>query len=389
MQHPIRVFELGIRQTAYRWIGRWLAIALTLILSGNTFGDVRIKDITFVDGQLSHTLTGMGLVAGLNGTGGTIPQTREFASNMLLRYGNRMDPILRELVRTDNQFKTDSLSVVIVTATVPEFASPGTPFDVTVSAFDDAESLLGGVLVLTPLSAIDGEVYATATGNISTGGFAFGGDAASAQQNHPTTGKIPNGGTIQKAFCQVKPNSMRRFRLSLNHPDLETAGRIAFAINEVLPKSAVVITPGMVEVRLPQDFEISGTDFLSQVQQLRVKVDTAARVVINERTGTVVFGENVKISQVAITHANLTILTSETPEVSQPNEFSDGETVVLPRTNVEVFEEDSRLQVFPETTSVGDLVQALNSLGVTPRDLSSIFQQLKAAGKLHAHLEFN
>ena len=364
-----------------------LMIFCSLLVSAAASGDVRVKDITYVEGRMRHSLTGVGLVTGLAGTGGTNPQTRKFVANFLQRFGNRLDPVARELLENNTRLKTDNLSVVAVTASIPEYATPGTPFDVTVSVVDDAENLAGGVLISTPLFALDGQIYATATGPVSTGGFSFSGDAGTAQKNHPTTAIAVGAGTVQQAICEPDPTPISEYRLSLRNPDLETARRIALAINAVAENAAKVITPASVEIQIPISKEKSVDEFMTEVDQLRVKPDSEARVVINERTGTVVFGENVRISGVAIVHANLTVATSETPEVSQPQPFSEGQTVVVPRTTIEVTEGDRAIQVVEETASVGDLVAALNALGVTPRDLSSIFQRLKAANALHATLE--
>ena len=220
---------------------------------------------------------------------------------------------------------------------------------------------------------------------MSLGGFSFSGDAAQVQKNHPTTGRIANGATVEEVIpnCLEKAQSVN---LLLRTANFQTAHRIAAAINFVAPASAHTVNAGMVTVDLP-DLE-EPVAFISRIQQLRVVPDLEARVVINERTGTVVIGENVRISKVAITHANLSVFTGERPEVSQPAPFSEGETVVVPRTDIAVVEEANPVQVFEQTTTIGDLASALNALGVTPRDMSSIFQQLQAIGALHAKLEF-
>ncbi|MCA8998439.1 MAG: flagellar basal body P-ring protein FlgI, partial [Planctomycetaceae bacterium] len=349
--------------------------------------DVRVQDITTVEGVRKNQLVGMGLVTGLNGTGSKSPVTRRFAMNMLQRFGVRSDPDLRARIENDAAQKTDNISVVTVTADLLSFAKPGSQIDVLVSTFDDAESLQGGQLIMTPLYGADGQVYAVASGPLSIGGFSFGGQAASVQKNHPTTARIPNGATVELELGSCIGFD-GRIRLILNTPSYETARRISEAINDVYPLAAMVMDPATVDVAVPVTILNGIPDFIAHVGNLTVIPDVPARVVINERTGTVIVGENVKLSQVLITHANLAVSTSESPLVSQPAPFSEGVTTVVPRTDVLVEEEDARVSVVEETTTVGDLAIALNSLGVTPRDLSSIFQQLKESGALHADLEF-
>ena len=369
---------------------RWpvaIAIMVALHLAASCHGEVRIKDITNVAGVRTNQLVGMGLVTGLNGTGGKNPETRQFALNMLQRFGLRADPTIRAQLRNDSKLKTNSLSVVVVTAELPAFAKKGSTIDVTVSTFDDATSLQGGQLIMTPLVGVNDEVYAVAAGAVSIGGFSFEGQAGSVQKNHPTTGRLAGGATVEKETCT--PVGEDGFvRLLLQEADYETASRIGQAINIVYPESARVTDAATVKVLVPAQHQFDVPSFLSLIGQLPVRPEVKAKVVINERTGTVVIGAKVKLSPVLITHANLAVITAETPVVSQPAPFSDGETVVVPRTDLEVIEEKRPVSVIDETATVGDLAQALNSLGVTPRDLSSIFQQLKAAGALHAELEF-
>jgi flagellar P-ring protein precursor FlgI len=349
--------------------------------------EVRIKDITEVEGDRINQLTGMGLVTGLNGTGGRSPVTRQFALNLLQRFGQRFDPLLRTNLRNDAKDRTDNLSVVTVTADLPPGRLPGDTIDVIVSSFDDAESLLGGTLIMTPLFGVDGEVYALAAGPLSSGGFSFDGQAASVQKNHPTAGRIPNGATVELETRSTL-GAGGHVRLMLQYPDYETARRIAQAINVEYPASALQWGDTGVDIRIPHEHLGDVAGFVGLVGELLVVPDARAVVVINERTGTVVIGENVKLSRVLITHANLAIMTSETPEVSQPLPFSDGETQVVPRTQVDVIEEEGLpVTMIDEQATVGDLAQALNALGVTPRDLSAIFQMLKESGALHADLE--
>ncbi len=366
-----------------------LAIALFLMTLMTAFADaqIRIKDITNVAGVRENQLTGIGLVTGLNKTGGKNPETRQMALNLLQRHGLRASAEVRAALRNDTRFRTENMSVVLVTADLPAFARKGSRLDVTVSAFDDASSLYGGVLVMTPLMAVDGEVYAVAAGPMAVGGFSASGQSASVQKNHPTVGRIANGATVERETCTPIGRD-GHINLLLQDPDYETASRIGQAINIVYYGAARVADAGTVEVLIPPPFQVDVPNYLSLVGRLTVRPDVRARVVINERTGTVVVGERVRLSPALVAHANLTVVTAETPEVSQPAPFSEGETTEVPRTELDVAEEKKKLTLLDRSATVGDLAAALNALGVTPRDLSSIFQQLKASGSLHAELEF-
>ena len=364
-----------------------LILTLLINVSAHAADEVRIRDLTEIEGVRTNQLVGLGLVTGLNGTGGKSPITRQLALNLIQRYGLRVDPEVRARLRNDTSEKTDNLSVVTVTADLPAFSRNGQAIDVLVSAFDDAKNLSGGQLILTALKGVDGEVYAVASGAISTGGFAFSGDAASVQKNHPTTGRIPNGATIERETCTpIGENGV--VRMLLRQSDFETARRIALAINTEYPAVARAIDSATIEIHLPIPLADDVSGFIGRVGNLTVIPDRPARVVINERTGTVIIGENVRLARVLITHANLSITTAETPEVSQPNPFSQGETTVVPRTQTNVFEDKSFVNQIDRQATVDDLAKALNALGVTPRDLSSIFQQLKESGALHAELLF-
>lgn len=350
--------------------------------------EIRIKDITTIQGVRINKLTGFGLVTGLNGTGGKSPITRQFAQNILQRFGIRSDGNQRLTVADDARQKTDNLSVVTVTAEVPPFAKRGSRIDVTVSAFDDASSLQGGTLVLTPLFGLDNEVYAIGSGAISIGGFSFNGDAARITKNHPTVGRIPNGAIIEEEI-ETSVGEDGRVRLLLHQADYETASRTAAVIRVKGQVDAYVIDAGTIELKLSPKQLLNMAATIGQVRNLKVRPDNKARVVINERTGTVIIGENVRLATVAITHANLAVINTENPQVSQPNPFNQsGETTVTPQTVIDVVEENAPINVFEESATVGDVAAALNALGVAPRDLSSIFQQLKESGALHAELEF-
>ena len=346
---------------------------------------VRIKDITTIRGEHPNTITGFGLVTGLAGTGGSTPTTKQFALLLMQKMGNRADPILRENIQR-SQEKTDNMSVVQVTLVMPPHAKNGQKLDVIVSAFDNAKSLHGGVLTQTVLEGVDGTVYAIASGPVSLNGGDFGGKAASVTKNHPTTGRVPMGAIVEEEIpCRIFEGDI--FQFLLRNPQYATADRMSQAINKYAPGSAAVMDPATVAVRLPSSAFGDPYRFISECQELTVVPGNTARVVINERTGTIVFGADVKLSQVAITHGNLIISTAETPEVSQPNAFSEGETTVAPRTSVDVMEQPGAISVIEENITVGDLAASLNALGVSPRDLSSIFQTLKESGALHAELE--
>ncbi|MFO0976477.1 MAG: flagellar basal body P-ring protein FlgI [Planctomycetaceae bacterium] len=362
-----------------------LAVALSVSSEVSAQMQVRIRDITTLGGEHVNKLTGFGLVIGLANTGGTSPTTKQFALNVLQKLGNRADPIMRENIQR-SQEKTNNMSVVMVQAQLMPHMKEGQRIDVSVSAFDNAISLAGGSLIMTELTGPDGEIYALASGPVSLNGGDFGGNAAKVVKNHPTSGRIPNGATIEK---EVPSTIVEQdcFRLLLSQPEFATAERISEAINVYSPGAAAVHDAACVIVRLPSNAIAAPYRFIAECRELKVEPETVARVIINERTGTIVFGEKVKVSRAAITHGNLVVSTVETPEVSQPNPFSNGETTTVPRTSVDVDEQGAAISVVEDTTTVAELAASLNALGVSPRDLSSIFQALKEAGALHAELE--
>ncbi|MFC4351143.1 flagellar basal body P-ring protein FlgI [Fodinicurvata halophila] len=342
----------------------------------------RIKDIASFEGVRSNKLIGYGLVVGLNGTGDDLSRsifTRESLIGMLQRMGvNTRSPDL----------KTENVAAVMVTAELPAFARQGTNTDITVSALGDADSLQGGTLLVTPLLGADGEVYAVAQGPLSVGGFEAEGAATSVTRGTPTSARIANGATIEKEIG-FELNSLREVKLSLHNPDFTTARRAAQSINALLNnRTAEAIDNATINIRVPADYPGSTVDLLTDIEQLPVRVDQPARVVIDEHSGVIVMGEQVRISEVAIAQGNLTIRITETPQVSQPNPFGEGETVVVPRTQIEVDEDEERkLAVMPEGVSLRDLVNGLNALGVGPRDMIKILEAIKAAGALQADLE--
>jgi flagellar P-ring protein precursor FlgI len=275
----------------------------------------------------------------------------------------------------------------MVTAMLPPFTKQGNQLDVLVSSLGDAKSIAGGTLIMTPLKGGDSQVYAVAQGSVLTNSFAFGGQAASAQKNHPTAGSIPNGALVEREIPNVLTGKTI-LRLNLHKADFTTASRIETVINNKFSSSIATTTdPGSVILRIPDDYANRTVDFVAALETLDVRPDNQAKVVLNERTGTIVMGENVRISTVAVSHGNLSLVIKETPQVSQPSPLSTvGQTVTVPRTELKVTEESRRLMVLPEGASIGDVVRALNQLGVTPRDLIGIFQAIKASGALQADL---
>lgn len=363
---------------------------LTAILLAASFAVVqpassasRIKDIVDVEGIRDNLLVGYGLVVGLNGTGDTLrnaPFTQQSLTAMLERLG----------VNTrGSQLKTANVAAVMVTANLPAFAAQGTHIDITVSALGDATNLQGGVLLVTPLMGADGQVYAVAQGSVATGGFAAQGEGASVVRGVPTNGRIANGAIVEREI-EFKLADLKSLRLSLRNPDLTTAVRVANAINTFLGTSAAMAdNPTTVQLDVPIRYHSNVVKLLTDIEQLRVEPDLPARVVIDESSGIIVMGADVRVSKVAIAQGNLTISVTETPQVSQPNPFAtNGQTVVVPRTAVNVDEEKGRrLALVDGSISLKELVDGLNALGVNPRDMISILQAIKAAGALQAEIE--
>ena len=350
----------------------------------------RIKDIVDIEGVRDNQLVGYGLVVGLNGTGDDLDKavfTRESLIGMLQRLG---------VNARDADLETDNVAAVMVTANFPAFGRLGSRIDVTISALGDSESLLGGNLLVTPLLGADGEVYAVAQGPVAVGGFSAGGEAETVTRGVPTTGRIPNGAIVEREV-PFALNDLQRVKLSLRNPDLSTAGRIAGAINGFLREqrkveqaSAEVTDPGTVTLSVPEAYRGRTVALLGDIEQLPIKADQIAKIVIDERSGVIVMGQNVRISTVAIAQGNLTIRITETPQVSQPGPFAEaGETEVVPRTQIQIDDQnDNRLAVVEGNgVSLQQLVDGLNALGIGPRDLISILQTIKAAGALQAEIE--
>ena len=286
-----------------------------------------------------------------------------------------------------NLLKLKNVAAVMVTATLPPFSKQGNRLDILVSSLGDAKSIAGGTLIMAPLKGADNQVYAVAQGSILTNSFAFGGQAASAQKNHPTAGRIPGGALVEREL----PNTLAgksRLHLNLSQADFTTASRVAATINGKFGNGvASTVDPGSVSIQIPEAYATRMIDFISVVELLDVRPDTIAKVVLNERTGTIVMGEQVRISTVAVSHGNLSLVIKEAPQVSQPAPLSKtGDTKVVPRTEMKVEEELRRLTILSDGATIGDVVRALNTLGVTPRDLIGILQAIKAAGALQAEL---
>ena len=355
-----------------------LVSMFSLVLSASAMAE-RIEDIASFQGMTENQVVGYGLAVGLDGTGDTGNATMEAIANVLERMGLTVAP-------TDIRAK--DTAAVVVTATLPPFPKAGMKIDVNVSALADAKSIQGGTLLLTPLYGPDGKVYALAQGPVSIGGFAGGGGGTSIQKNHPTAGRIPEGAIIQKNLPFTLGNG-KTIKLFLDNPDFTTAAAIARKINVAFgPGCAEASDPSTIKIDIPGAYSGRVVDFVSMVGELNVPVDEPAKVVINERTGTVIIGENVRIAPVAIANGNLTVEIKTTYNVSQPPPFSPSgaQTVVVPNTNVKVQEQKASLMSVSGAT-LGEVVSALNALGVTPRDLISIMQALKAAGALRADLE--
>jgi flagellar P-ring protein precursor FlgI len=362
---------------------------LTIILAGlaiiaqplPAFANTRIKDIVDVEGVRDNPLIGYGLVVGLNGSGDSLrnaPMTRRSLEAMLERLG----------VNTrDGNLNTRNVAAVTVTANLPPFATNGSRIDINVATLGDAKSLSGGILLATPLIGADGRVYAVAQGSVAAGGFAASGDSGSSiVRNIPTSGRIPSGAVIEREIT-FDLASQNELRLSLRNPDLTTARRIAGAINAYLgAPAAFAADPRTVTLTRLPSLGLDMTALLAEIEGLPIQPDQPARIVVDESSGVIVMGENVRVSTVAIAQGNLTITVQETPTVVQPEAFAGGETAVVPQTTVSAVEQSTALAML-NGAPLSELVNGLNALGVGPRDIISILQALKAAGALQAEIE--
>lgn len=356
--------------------------AIFLLAGGQAAASSRIKDIADFEGVRENQLVGYGLVVGLNGTGDNI-KSINFAKESLISMLDQLGINAR-----DGQLKSKNIAAVMVTASLPPFARQGSRIDVMVSAMGDAKSLQGGTLIATPLSGANGEVYAVAQGQIATGSVSAQGNNASVTRGVPTSGRIANGAIIENEI-DFALDSLKNIRIALRNPDFTTARRISDAINAMLGQPASkALDPATVDLQIPQEYEDKIVDLMTKVEQLQVQPDQLAKVVIDESSGIIVIGKDVKINRLAIAQGNLTIKISEIPMVSQPLPFSNGTTVTQNVTAIDVNEEvNSKLSVLDTGVNLQELVDGLNALGVTPRDLISILQAVKASGALQADIE--
>ncbi len=357
--------------------------ALLLLLASVSPRAARIKDIADLEGVRSNQLLGYGLVIGLNGTGDDIKKsvfTKQAMINMIKRLGLSITPdVFRRM-------KTDNVAAVMVTAELPPFARPGSRIDIMVSSMGDATSLSGGTLLMTPLKGADGKTYAVAQGPLAVGSIAFGGKAAKVQKNFPTAGRIAGGALVERAVNYHLPPS-GDLLYQLRTTDFTTAAHMAEAINRRFgPNTAHSIDSGSVKVLMPQDYDADLVTFISDLENIDVRIDTPARIVVNERTGTIVMGKDVRISKVAVSHGNLNLIIAESTVVSQPNPLAAGQTVTTPQTTIEAVEDEGNLVVLEMGVSINEIAKALNAIGATPRDLIAIFQAIKAAGALQGEL---
>ena len=365
-----------------------LALAIPLVLlsicaSLNSDAASRIKDIVDFEGVRENQLVGYGLVVGLNNTGDTL-KTGHFTKQSLQAMLNRMG-----VKPTDGGLDSKNVAAVMVTAVLPPFARQGSRIDITVSALGDSASLLGGTLLVTPLLGADGEVYAVGQGQLAVGGFAAKGNAETLVKGVPTSGRIANGAIVEREI-RFAMEKMNDYKLTLRNPDFTTARRIAQAINAFLGTNAAQPSdPTTVRINVPTSYQNNIVELLTDIEQLRVRPDQLARVIIDEQSGIIVMGENVRISTVAIAQGSLTIRITEAKQVSQPSPFAEaGTTATVNRTNVEADQgEDSKLTVLKPGVSIQELVHGLNALGIGPRDMITILQAIKVSGALQAEIE--
>lgn len=357
-------------------------ILVTVLLSGSLqAAPVRVKDLADFDGVRGNDLIGYGLVVGLDGTGDSLrnaPYTEDILAGLLERLGVNVG---------DDELRSKNVAAVVVTAELPPFARSGSRIDVGVSAIGDAKSLLGGTLVMTPLKAADGSVYAVAQGSVLAGGVSVSGEAARVVEGVPTAGSIPVGGRVEREV-EFEFASIENIRIALRNPDFTTAGRVEQVINRELGRGvALAQDSGTVLVDFKRLGNVNPAHVLGRIENLEVQAESRARVVIDHKSGTIVMGERVRISRVAISQGNLTLRVQEAPEVSQPNPFAEGETVVMPRSYAAVKEEPGIgfAEVSGES-SLTEVITGLNALGVRPRDMIDILKSVHSAGALHAEL---
>jgi len=359
---------------------RLLALSLTLLLAAPAFATARIKDIGHFAGVRSNSLAGLGLVIGLNKTGDKRQTvfTQQQLVSMLEKFGLTLNGTIR----------VENIAAVMVTADLPPYDRPGSKIDVTVSSIGDSTSLQGGILMITSLQGLDGNVYAVAQGPLVLGGFSAGNDSTGVTVNHPTVGRIPNGATVERSVLAGLPETVETMDLVLDRVDFTNAKRVVDALNTAFGRAIAIPLDGKsVRLTLPADYKNRPVDFIAAVESISVEVDAKARVVVNERTGTVVIGSDVTLLPVSIAHGNLSIQVETKLNVSQPEAFGQGQTVVTPEQKVTAQEQKSNFVTLNKGATVDDLIRALNALGVTPRDTIAILEVLKAAGALQAELE--
>jgi flagellar P-ring protein FlgI len=380
----VLMLMFALRSCLHTFLPVAAALLATVCINTPAFSQTmsRIKDMASVEGVRQNQLIGYGLVVGLNGTGDTlnnIPFTRQSLQAMLERMGvNTRGATMR----------TANVAAVMVTANLPAFSTQGSRMDVTVSALGDSKSLQGGTLLVTPLLGADGEVYAVSQGSVSIAGFNAEGEAAKITRGVPTVGRISNGAIIEREI-EFRLDTQKALRLSLRNPDLTTAKRIAASINDFMGSDTAEPTdPSTVTIRVPDRYQGNMIRLLTEIEQLRIEPDNSARIVIDERSGIIVMGRDVRVSTVAVAQGNLTVTITETPQVSQPDALSNGETVVVPRTGVNVNSgEGNKLAIVRDSVTLRDLVDGLNALGIGPRDMIAILQAIKSAGALQADIE--
>jgi len=377
-------FSQNQRIKVTKGYARLIVLAFVLLISSSAVlnASSRIKDIASFEGVRENMLVGYGLVVGLNGTGDSLGDghfTKQSLMAMLERLGVKP---------TQNGLDSKNVAAVMVTASLQAFARQGSKIDVTVSALGDAKSLLGGTLLVTPLLGADGEVYAVSQGQVAVGGFTAGGEAGTITKGVPTSARIANGAIVEREI-KFDMSSLKKVPISLRNPDFTTARRMAQAVNAFLgtnvarPKDS-----GTLVVEIPYDYEGNVVGLITDIEQLRIEPDQLARIIIDEQSGTIVMGDNVKISTVAIAQGSLTIRVTETPQVSQPGPFAEvGETETVARTDIQADEDgDKKMTIVNSGVTLQDLVNGLNSLGIGPRDLITILQAVKASGALQAEI---
>lgn len=343
----------------------------------------RIKDLADIEGVRSNQLMGYGIVIGLDGTGDDINKsvfTKQAIVNMIKRMGMGITE------STFDDMKTDNVAAVMVTAELPPFVRPGSKIDIHVASIGDATSLSGGNLLMTPLKGPDGRTYAVAQGPLAVGGISFGGKSAEVQKNFPTAARISGGAIVERSVDYDLPNS-GNLLFQLKETDFTTASRMTNAINDLFgEQTATSLDSTSIRVVKPQEYPGNLVSFIADIENIDIEPDLPARIVVNERTGTIVMGQDVRISTVAVSHGNLNLVISESIEVSQPNPLAEGVTVAAPQTTIETVEEEGNLVVLEMGVNIGEIAKALNAIGATPRDLIAIFQAIKAAGALQGEL---